>query len=100
MSINSPLEKIKRRVEEILNKTFMEYLLTRIVEYHTRSGLRPGCDCSYCLEKRKATVYVGITHMGEVRKFLTISTTYNCYDPTLHFWESGVYLDEDEVKEA
>ena len=104
MSTNSPLEKIKMRVEEILSETFIEYLLNRVIEYHTRSGLRPGCDCSYCLEKRRATIYIGTTTIKEVarlcRKAYLSKNPDNETETFWRFWQSAVHFDEDEVKKA
>lgn len=64
--------------------------------------MRPGCDCSYCQKKRWATVFVGTTTMKEISKYL--HNYYVVFDPNkakqLKFWESGVYLDEEQVKET
>lgn len=59
MSTNSPLEKIREMMEAKLEESFIPKLIDRAVEYHTRQGLRPGCDCSYCLEKVRATWEIG-----------------------------------------
>jgi len=52
--------------------------------------------------KRWATAYVGTTRMNEVQKYVTTAYIYldeqgNSYH---RFWESGVYIDEDEIEQA
>lgn len=102
MSTISPLERIQKKVQARLNKEFVPHLIEEAVNYHTRQRMRPGCVCSYCEMKRWATSYVGTTKMNEVKKYVTTAYIYldemgNAYH---RFWESGVYVDEDEISEA
>lgn len=46
-------------MEERLSRELIPKLLREAVSYHTRSGLRPNCNCRYCLAKIRGTNYVG-----------------------------------------
>jgi hypothetical protein len=48
-------------MEERVQKELLSRLLDAHIQWHTRRGIRAGCDCNYCLEKRIATGFIGKT---------------------------------------
>lgn len=45
-----------------ISQKLPEVLLDKSIEYHTRRGLRLGCDCEYCRVKQNGTT--SIAHTG------------------------------------
>lgn len=52
-------ERLKLRIEAEIKKRLISRILDIGVEYHTRKGIRPGCQCHYCQLKRRATQDIG-----------------------------------------
>ena len=48
-------------MEERARKQLPKDLLDTYIQHHTRRGIRAGCDCNYCLEKKVGTSYIGFT---------------------------------------
>jgi hypothetical protein len=53
---------VERRIAERLPEAFIE----AHVKWHTRSRLRDGCNCNFCIEKRAGTRYIGCTPFPSV----------------------------------
>lgn len=47
--------RMKRAVEVQVAARFPAALFDRMIEHHSRKGLRPDCDCDFCRFKRAAT---------------------------------------------
>ena len=59
MSTISALERIRLRIEAEVQSRVIERILDVGVVYHSRRGIRPGCDCEWCQAKRYATFKIG-----------------------------------------
>lgn len=59
--MTSTISQIRRRVAQRASEELLGHLIDRAVQWHTRKGVRPDCDCTYCKTKRWATSYVGFT---------------------------------------
>lgn len=79
------MERIQKAVNERLSREFIQYLFGRMVAHHTRTGIRPGCDCSFCLTKIRMTNYIGTTYKGDVLRYIPFG-----YEK---------YLDVEEIKD-
>jgi hypothetical protein len=48
-------------VEERVLKEMPKRLPDAYIKQHTRRGIRSGCDCNWCLEKKVGTSFIGRT---------------------------------------
>lgn len=74
MSTISGLSRIRNKVEEELDTSFIPALIDKAIKHHAGRGIRD-CDCSFCLAKKRGTwdvanVFTGPYH-GYGRKGLT-----------------------------
>jgi hypothetical protein len=53
------ITQIRQEVERRVAERLPSKILDAHIQYHSRRRIRPGCECNFCVEKRKATSYVG-----------------------------------------
>lgn len=55
ISVMCSVSRMTKAVEVRVAASFPAALFDRMIEHHSRKGLRPDCDCDFCRFKRVAT---------------------------------------------
>ncbi len=56
----SSLQRIRETVEEKVNERLIDIVYLKALSYHCKQGLNKDCDCSFCTEKRRASISVSL----------------------------------------
>lgn len=59
--MSTTLQRIRAEVEKRVKARLAGALVEAHIQWHTRKGLREGCDCNFCVEKKAGTRYIGYT---------------------------------------
>lgn len=98
----TPLESLRATVSQKATEGFAEAVLRKAVVHHTRKGIREGCYCEWCYNKRVLahtfsyhTLYSrGMVRVQDYLPTLPIPRPYACYDFDDHQWATTTALKE------
>lgn len=91
-------------VQDLLRQEMVPALLDAGIAWHTRKGIRKDCLCTYCIEKRIGTAYIGRTPFPTTRFYaLVLADDQARYHagtgvPMHHIWYDRI--DNDLAHEA